>query len=153
MNRTHSIIHASEYTLGRRILCPSGQDKSKKAAALRPRLQRPVKQSFKPTSRPRKTAWCEFSSGTANDEQHGLSLGRSRLVPLAVSERKRGHHIVSESRQENAKSCSSLAGAGRPEVTLPHVDIPGQTRNWKVSQNLPPVSLRIHRRLIRAMRQ
>jgi hypothetical protein len=116
----------SEHTLGRRIpMPPAAKEKSKKMAALPGKAPTSRKTKFQADLAPSEDSMVRVLKAelqmTSNTDFLSDALA---LFRWAVSERKRGHRIVSESSTGERKilifpRLERIA----PEVALPHVDI------------------------------
>jgi hypothetical protein len=114
----------SEYTLGRRTPMPPAV-KSKKAVALPAKVPTARKSKFQADLAPSEDSMVRILKTelqmTSNTDFLTDALA---LLRWAVSERKRGHHIISESSTGERKILLfPRLERVAPEVTLPHVDI------------------------------
>jgi hypothetical protein len=116
----------SEYTLGRRTPMPQAvKEKSKKAATLPAKVPTARKSKFQADLAPSEDSMVRILKTelqmTSNTDFLTDALA---LLRWAVSERKRGHHIISESSTGERKILLfPRLERVAPEVTLPHVDI------------------------------
>jgi hypothetical protein len=145
----------SEYNYGRRTPMPQAV-KSKKAVALPAKVPTARKSKFQADLAPSEDSMVRVLKAelqmTSNTDFLTDALA---LLRWAVSERKRGHHIVSESSTGERKILLfPRLERVAPEVTLPHVDIQWTDRELESlaelasGQPADPTDA-----LIRAMRQ
>jgi hypothetical protein len=127
MNRkTLEFAVKSEYPLTRRISMPSAlKEKSKKTVALTTKAATHRKTKFQADLAPSEDSMVRILKAelqmTSNTDFLSDALA---LFRWAVSERKRGHRIVSESSNGERKILIfPRLERVAPEVTLPHVDI------------------------------